>query len=260
MNLEDCWLDAAWSSVRPRLPDPPARVIELGCGPRGGIVPALLDAGYDAVGVDPAAPEPDGPGSPYHQVEFEQFPVQERFDAIVASRSLHHVADLDEVAEAMVQAIVRRGSLLVVEWDHERFDEATARWCFDRLAPVSEHPDPGPEPEADATAAAPGHGHEHGHGHGDGHGGFVRGHHDRWVESGQPWGAYFRSWVTEHGLHPGQAMVQALDARFKRTGFSRGPYFHCYLDGVTEADEQAAIDAGEIRANGFRYTATALVL
>ena len=32
-------------------------MLEVGCGAEGGLVPALVEAGYDAVGVDPEAPE-----------------------------------------------------------------------------------------------------------------------------------------------------------------------------------------------------------
>jgi 2-polyprenyl-3-methyl-5-hydroxy-6-metoxy-1,4-benzoquinol methylase len=39
------------------LPAPPARVLEIGCGPLGGFVPMLRASGYDATGVDPRAPE-----------------------------------------------------------------------------------------------------------------------------------------------------------------------------------------------------------
>lgn len=42
-------------------------MLELGCGPLGGFVPALRGAGYAAVGIDPQAPdEPD-----YHRIGFE---------------------------------------------------------------------------------------------------------------------------------------------------------------------------------------------
>src|SRR6266516_2651142 len=43
--------------VLSQLPPPPVRVLEIGCGPNGGITPALGDAGHDALGVDPDAPE-----------------------------------------------------------------------------------------------------------------------------------------------------------------------------------------------------------
>jgi hypothetical protein len=57
MTPDDRWLAAVWPFVGGQLPSAPATVLEVGCGPLGGVVPALLDGGYDAVGVDPEAPE-----------------------------------------------------------------------------------------------------------------------------------------------------------------------------------------------------------
>jgi hypothetical protein len=54
--------------VHAQLPAAPARVIELGCGPLGGFVPMLRSSGYDALGVDPQAPDEAG----YRRVEFER--------------------------------------------------------------------------------------------------------------------------------------------------------------------------------------------
>ena len=65
----DAWLAAVWEAVRGQLPVPPASVVEVGCGPLGGLVPVLRSAGYAATGVDPAAPR----GSWYCPVEFERF-------------------------------------------------------------------------------------------------------------------------------------------------------------------------------------------
>ena len=58
-STDGVWLAATWPFIRGRLPPPPARVIELGCGPLGGHVPALIRAGYDATGVAPG-PDPGG--------------------------------------------------------------------------------------------------------------------------------------------------------------------------------------------------------
>jgi hypothetical protein len=45
-----------------------------------------------------------------------------------------------------------------------------------------------------------------------------------------------------------------LDARFEERAFEWGPYFHRHLGGVaTEVLEQALVDAGAIRALGFRF-------
>jgi hypothetical protein len=55
MTLDDPWLAAMWPFVARRLPPPPATVLEVGCGSKGGFVPELTAGGYDAVGIDPAA-------------------------------------------------------------------------------------------------------------------------------------------------------------------------------------------------------------
>ena len=43
---------------------------------------------------------------------------------------------------------------------------------------------------------------------------------------------------------------------FERTSCEYAPYFFAELGNVAEAEEQAAIDAGEIRATGIRYVGT----
>src|SRR5437763_6012642 len=65
------------------LPPAPARVLEVGCGDRGGVVPALVDAGYDAIGVDPRAPA----GPRFRQIAFREEGGE--FAAWVAGRVIH---------------------------------------------------------------------------------------------------------------------------------------------------------------------------
>jgi SAM-dependent methyltransferase len=216
---DERWLAAVWPSVREWLPGPPAAVLEIGCGSLGGFVPMLRSAGYEATGVDPEAPE----GAWYHRVEFEGYEVSEPARAIVACTSLHHVADVGEVLDVVDAALVAGGTLVVVEWARERFDAGTARWCFDRL----------PQPSGDP--------------------GWLRRRHDEWRASGLPWDGYCRAWAEEEGLHAGQDIVRELDARFDRQLLAYGPYFFPDLADVSEDDEQAAIDAGEIQANRIAY-------
>lgn len=131
MDADTRWLGAMWPFVRDQMPAAPAQVLEIGCGPQGGFVPALRAQGYLAVGIDPQAQ--DEPG--YRRIAFEEYRPAEPVQAVVASTSLHHVADLDEVLDAVHAALVPDGVLVVVEWARERFDERTARWCFNRLGP-----------------------------------------------------------------------------------------------------------------------------
>ena len=217
------WLDSTWPFVRRHLPPPPARVLDVGCGPLGGYVAVLRAAGYHAEGIDPEAP--DGPG--YHRVEFEDYNADEAADAIVASTSLHHVADLDAVVDLIRRRLTPGGVLVVLEWAWERFDEATARWCFDRLA----HGEPG----------------------------WLHRGRDEWLSSGQSWEAFVDAWARAEGMHRGEDVRRALAGRFATRLLTSGPYYYPDLDGVTADDEQAAIDAGLIRANGIAYVGTPLM-
>lgn len=220
MTPKERWFASTLPFVRAHIPPAPARVVEVGCGTLGGLVPDLLALGYDVVGVDPEAP--DGPE--YRQVEVERYEPPAQVDAIVASTSLHHVADLREVVDWMASALLPDGRLAVIEWAWERFDRATAEWCFARL----------PECEEDEQ-------------------GWLHGARDQWRASGEPWETYCEAWAEEEKLHRGRDIRAALDARFEPSLVADAPYFCYELDGVTEADEQAAVEAGVIQANGIRY-------
>jgi hypothetical protein len=105
--------------VLDQLPAAPGRVLEVGCGREGGLVAMLLDAGYDALGVDPHAP--DGPN--YRQARLEE--VDGEWDAVVAGRVLHHVHPLD----GAIAHLASLAPLLVVDefaWD--RIDADAQDW------------------------------------------------------------------------------------------------------------------------------------
>jgi SAM-dependent methyltransferase len=219
MTPDERWLAAVWPFIRRWLPGPPASVTEIGCGSLGGFIPIMRSAGYEATGVDPAAPE----GPWYHQVEFEEYEMPEPVQAVVACTSLHHVADVGEVLTLIEAALAARGTLLVVEWAREHFDEPTARWCFQHL----------PQPSADP--------------------GWLQRRCDEWRASGLPWDAYCRTWAEEEGIHAGWEIVSELDARFERQLLARGPYFFPDLADISEDEEQSAIDTGAIQANRISY-------
>ena len=219
------WSAAVWPFVRSQLPPAPATVLELGCGPAGGFVPALRESGYAAAGIDPKAPA--GPG--FHQTGFEEYEPAAPVDAVVASRSLHHVADIGEIVRRIAAALRPGGVLIVAEWAWEQFDDAIAGWCFERLE------------GADA----------------DGEGWLTR-RRTGWRESGRPWDEYFIDWATGHGLVRADRILAEFDVHFEPTLRTAGPYFFADLTGISETDEQAAIERGEIRATGVRYAGTPL--
>lgn len=105
--------------VLERLPPPPQRVLEIGCGREGGLVSLLAGAGYDVLGVDPQAPEAER----FRRVEFQE--LDGEWDAVVAGRVLHHVNPLDEgVAKLASLAPL----LLVDEFASNRIDAAAQDW------------------------------------------------------------------------------------------------------------------------------------
>jgi SAM-dependent methyltransferase len=219
VTSDERWLAELWPVLRAFVPAAPGAVVEIGCGPLGGFVPMLRKAGYDAVGVDPRAP--DGPW--YRQSEFEAYELPEPALAVMACSSLHHTADVGAVLDLARAGLAADGRVVVVEWARERFDEATARWCFDRLPPRVAEP------------------------------GWLQEHHDQWRASGAGWDVYCSGWAEAEGLHAGEDIVRELDARFDRQLLDYGPYFFAELADVSQTDEQAAIDAGQIQANGIVY-------
>ena len=103
-----------------QLPQPPARVLEVGCGPDGGITPALAAAGYDVCAIDPRAPE----GKWFRRTTLEELE-EEPFDAVVAERVFHHVHPLG----AAFDKVARMAPLLILDefaWD--RIDRPTQDW------------------------------------------------------------------------------------------------------------------------------------
>jgi hypothetical protein len=105
--------------VLQELPPPPLRVVEIGCGDEGGVVPALLAAGYDAIGVDPRAPASE------HFVRGDYRELRDAFDAAVAGRVLHHVHPLGEGLDA-VAALAPR--LVVDEFAWDRIGADAQDW------------------------------------------------------------------------------------------------------------------------------------
>jgi SAM-dependent methyltransferase len=219
MTPAERWLSATWPLVQQRLPAPPATVLDVGCGSVGGFVPMLVGAGYDAVGIDPKAPDE----ARYQQVEFEHADLPAEVDAVMASTSLHHVANPAMVIDGMVAALAPGGIVVVVEWASEKFDEQTARWCFGHLGDEE---------------------------------GWLHELRDEWRASALEWPTYFDGWLEREGLHSGERLVRLLEERLERRLLAEGPYYFADLADVTEAEEQAAIDTGQVQAGRIDYVGT----
>ena len=123
--------------VTAHLPPPDGTVLEIGCG-TGELARALAERGYDVTAVDPEAPL----GAIFRRTSFEDFTAPGPFDAVVASRSLHHIPELGAALEKVARLLVPRGVLVLNEFAWERTDERTAQWYMSHV------PDDDPDHES----------------------------------------------------------------------------------------------------------------
>jgi len=158
--------------------------------------------------------DPDAPaGDLFRSTTLEEFAAPKPFDAVVASLVLHHIADLPGALDKIAGLLRPAGRLIVNEHAVDRLDEPTARWYLEKLTQI----------RADAPPS---------------------------VEQ------CLHDWEDDHaGLHGYAAMRQELDRRFTERFFAWMPYLYGELAAaaVTEMEERGLIDAGVIRAMGFRY-------
>jgi SAM-dependent methyltransferase len=120
--------------VASQLPTAPARVLEVGCGD-GRLARELDELGHQVVAIDPAAPR----GAIFQAVSLEEFADPAPFDAVVASRSLHHIHDLPGGLAKLHRLLVPGGLLILVEHAFDRLDEPTARWYLEKRRAKGPH-------------------------------------------------------------------------------------------------------------------------
>jgi len=123
--------------VAAQLPKPPCRVLEIGCG-AGELAHAIAQRGYSIMAIDPEAPV----GPIFRRTSLEDFEEPEPFDVVVASRSLHHVHDLDAGLRKIHTLLCEGGLLILNEFAWELMDDRTARWYLSHVQ------EPGPQDES----------------------------------------------------------------------------------------------------------------
>ena len=119
--------------VRANLPEPPARVLEVGAG-AGRLAEALRAVGYVVLAIDPEPKSED-----VHPVALADLDEPAgSFAAAVAIVSLHHVDPLDESCRRLGELTEPGGTLVIDEFDVGAFDLGAAAWWLEQRAAIGE--------------------------------------------------------------------------------------------------------------------------
>jgi SAM-dependent methyltransferase len=120
--------------VRANLPEPPARVLEIGAG-AGRLARALRAEGYDVLAIDPRA-ESDEDVQAVALADLDE--PAGSFAAAVAVVSLHHVEPLEESCRRLGELVEPGGTLVVDEFDVGAFDLGAAAWWLEQRQAIGE--------------------------------------------------------------------------------------------------------------------------
>ncbi len=114
-----------------------SRILDVGCGD-GGLVDRLAELGFDASGVDPAAPS----RRRLLRQRVEDAQHLGGFDAVTAVMSLHH-AELQAVVPALAKLLRPRGSFFMYEFSWDAYDDRAAAWLAEHDQSAADNSVPG---------------------------------------------------------------------------------------------------------------------
>ena len=205
------------------------RVLEVGCGP-GVLAARILREGMDLTAIDVSeeqVAEARSRGVPAIVSDFLAFEAAP-FDAVLFTRSLHHIAPL-EAGIAKIRALVRPGGLVVAdEFAHDEIDAITAAWFWDLQAVLESCGALSP----DVARRHHGHGGRHGPDHGHG----VHHRKDR-PPPADPLERWRERHVHEPPLHGARMLIDTLEKAFELRSQERLPYLHRYFSDRVDPGE-----------------------
>ena len=115
--------------VHRSLPSSARRILEIGCG-SGELAASLSSDGLAVVAIDSDGDSVAAAQQLGVDARLAVWPVFEEgeFDAILFTRSLHHIHPLDEAVERAAESLVADGRIIAEDFAYEAADEETLRW------------------------------------------------------------------------------------------------------------------------------------
>lgn len=120
--------------ARQHLASAPSRVLEVGCGD-GDVARDLVQEGFEVTAIDSdraAVATAKAKGVRAVAANFLEFDA-EPFEAVLFTRSLHHISPLDEALAHAGSLLLPKGTLVVDDFAVEEMDAPTAVWFYGQL-------------------------------------------------------------------------------------------------------------------------------
>jgi SAM-dependent methyltransferase len=113
------------------LPAAPALVLEVGAGD-GALAHALAERGYNVTALDAdLAPKQPSPDVQWIEADLLHYHSPQPYDAVIFTRSLHHMQPIERALDRARDALVPEGILIAEEFAFDRVNVHTARWLYD---------------------------------------------------------------------------------------------------------------------------------
>jgi 2-polyprenyl-3-methyl-5-hydroxy-6-metoxy-1,4-benzoquinol methylase len=115
--------------VKRFLPLEGGRILEIGCG-AGELAACLLKDGYEMVAIDSDCDSIAAAQSRGVDARIATWPDfnDGKFDAVLFTRSLHHIHPLDESVACAAKSLTKGGRIIVEDFAYESVDDKTLRW------------------------------------------------------------------------------------------------------------------------------------
>jgi SAM-dependent methyltransferase len=115
--------------VKRFLPSEGGRILEVGCG-AGELAAGLFKDGYAVVAIDSDCDSIAAVQRLGVDARLAMWPdfKDGQFDAVLFTRSLHHIHPLDESVERAAKSLAEGGCIIVEDFAYDSVDEKTLRW------------------------------------------------------------------------------------------------------------------------------------
>jgi len=205
--------------VQAHLPSAPARLLEIGCG-NGELARRLQVLGHQIIGIDSspeAVREARQLGVDVRIAQWPEFDAKP-FDAILFTRSLHHIHHLDEAIVKAASLLKPSGRIIVEDFAFDEIDRATVEWFYGILALLNNC------------------------------GKLILNDKDSFGKALLRGNGDFEIWHRDHDhdLHSAVKMFSALKNNFNPLAETSAPYVYRYLHLLLEDDETGYAIASQV--------------